>query len=210
MRSAKAPMHGHTPRAAALVVAAGLGLGGLAACGDSAGSESATTVEDLKSVEDQVQELSDRVGQLEDGLAEGGDGTGDTFAEGEANEFDRAFLSDPEVHLGQEVTVSGSVSDVLATTGQGGAFRIGGVDGAQEIGVVGTGDVPDLGVDDVVRVTGEVVVVERDRFEEDFGIAAGDLFEDEAEFFVEGTEQVALAASSVEVVDPEPANPFQD
>jgi hypothetical protein len=199
-----------TPRRVVAATALALAVGGLAGCG-SAASDEGVGIGDLQDLEDQVAELSDRVGQLEDGLARGGNGPQEepfsADGSGEINDFERRFLDDPEAMIGETVTVSAVVSDVVPTTDEGVAFALGG-DPGDEIDVVAPGASLELGVEDVVEVTGEVVVVDSGTFEEDFGVDAEELFEDPPTFFDVREEQVALAASDVQVLDEEPANEF--
>ncbi len=58
-------------RTAAALMAAAIGMGGLAACGDSAGPEAGgVTTEDLQGIEDDLSALEERVGVLEDAPAD--------------------------------------------------------------------------------------------------------------------------------------------
>jgi hypothetical protein len=177
-------------RTFAVVAAIGLGVAGLTGCGDSAGPESGTvTTEDLQELEDRIAGLDDRIGVLED------DGEG--MADADNTE---AFFGDPDAHLGQLVTVSAEVSDLTATTDVGAAFRIAGESG-DPIDVVSANPPPQLGQDDVVRVTGTVVQVQRDSFEQDFGVAADELFEDADAWFAGADDQVAVSASQITVLE---------
>ncbi|MGY1683136.1 hypothetical protein [Geodermatophilus sp. SYSU D01176] len=181
-------------RTAAALVAAAIGMGGLAACGDSAGPEAgAVTTEDLQEIQDDLGALEERVGALEDGLPDP-DAPVDPVVEDEAGVFE-----DAEALIGQEVTVSAAVSEVITSTDVGSAFRIG--DGTGEpVAVVEAGPPAELEVDDVVRVSGTVVTVQRDTFEEDFGIAADELFDDADAFFADFEGEVAIAADRMEVL----------
>jgi hypothetical protein len=75
---------------------AGVLAAGMAACGDSAGPEQGTSLEDL---------------QAEEAPAAGGADEGDV-AEAPNDDTER-FLPDQASHLGQRVTVSGRIVEVL-------------------------------------------------------------------------------------------------
>jgi hypothetical protein len=179
------------------MAAIALGLAGVAGCSDSAGPEAGeVSVQDLRDLEDQLTGLEDRVGVLED------EGVGDgVAADGEVGAGDDtdAFFGDTEAYVGQQVTVSAEVSELATTTDLGSAFRIAG-EGAEPIAVVSATPPPQLDQSDVVRVTGTVVQVQQDSFEEDFGIAADELFEDADAWFEEADGQVAISASEIEVL----------
>ncbi|WP_116452301.1 hypothetical protein [Blastococcus litoris] len=180
-------------RTTGLLLAAALGMGGLAACGDSAGPEAGeVTTQDLQQIEDDLGALEDRVGILEDGMADPGAPV-DPAVEDEAGVFE-----DAEALVGQEVTVSAAVSDVMTTTDVGSAFRIGD-DSGEPIAVLSASP-QELDVDDAVRVSGTVVEVRRDSFEQEFGIAADELFDDADAFFSDFEGEVAITADRVEVL----------
>ena len=184
-------------RAAVTVAAIAVGLAGITGCGDSAGPEAGgVTTQDLQDLEDQVTGLDDRVGVLEDSGMAGNGG-----AEGEAalGDDSDAFFGDTEAYVGQQVTVSAEVSELVTTTDLGSAFRIAG-EGAEPIAVVSATPPPQLDQSDVVRVTGTVMEVQRDTFEADFGVAADELFEDADGWFEEAEGQIAISASEVEVL----------
>ncbi len=181
-------------RTAAVVMAAAIGMGGLAACGDSAGPEAGgVTTEDLQGVEDDLSALEERVGALEDAPADA-EAPVDPAVEDEAGVFE-----DAQALIGQEVTVSAGVSEVITTTDVGSAFRIGNETG-EPIAVVMASPPAQLDVNDVVRVSGTVVQVQRDTFEQDFGIAADELFDDQDAFFSAFEGEVAIAADRMEVL----------
>jgi hypothetical protein len=182
---------GHrTSRTLAVVAAVGIGLGGLAGCGDSAGPETGqVTTDDLQDLEDRITGLDERIGVLEGG-GDGAAGADDTDA----------FFGDPDARIGQMVTVSAEVSELPTATDAGGAFRIADASG-NAIGVVSASPLPQLGVDDVVRVTGTVVQVQRDSFEQDFGAAADELLEDPDGWFEEAEGQIAISADEIEVLE---------
>ena len=181
-------------RTAAALVAAAIGMGGLAACGDSAGPEAgAVTTEDLQGIEDDLGALEERVGVLEDAPADAG-APADPVVEDEAGVFE-----DADALLGEEVTVSAGVSEVITTTDVGSAFRIGDETG-EPIAVVMARPPAQLELDDVVRVSGTVVEVQRDTFEQDFGIASDELFDDPEAFFCDFEGEAAIAADRMEVL----------
>ena len=181
-------------RTAGMLLAAAIGMGGLAACGDSAGPEAGeVTTEDLQHIEDDLGALEDRVGVLEGGMADG-EAPVDPVLEDESGLFE-----DAQALIGQEVTVSAGVSEVMTTTDVGSAFRIGD-DSGEPIAVLTASPPQQLDVDDAVRVTGTVVKVQRDTFEQDFGIAADELFDDADAFFSDFEGEVAVAADRVETL----------
>lgn len=188
------PLGRRAGRTAAAVLAAAIGMGGLAACGDSAGPEAGgVTTEDLQGIEDDLGALEERVGALEDAPPDA-DAPVDPVVEDEAGVFE-----DAEALIGQEVTVSAAVSEVITSTDVGSAFRIGNETG-EPIAVVNASPPAQLEVDDVVRVSGTVVTVQRDTFEQDFGIAADELFDDPDAFFSTFEGEVAVAADRMEVL----------
>jgi hypothetical protein len=173
-------------RGAKAVAASGalmVALTGLVGCGDSAGPESGeVTTEDLTELEEQVTALEDRVGAVEEGMgaeAPAGDG---------ASEI-----------VGEEVTVSAQVTELITSSDVGSAFRIAG-DSGPTVAVLATSPPEGLEVDDVVQISGTVQMVNRDSFEEDFGIAEDDLFDDADAFFEESEGQLAIAASEIDVL----------
>lgn len=169
-----------------------LTLTGVAACSedDSAGPEAgAVTAEDLQGLEDRVGALEEAVGALGDGADAGADG-------------EPAGQSDV---IGQEVTVSAEVSELITSTDAGSAFRIGADSGAS-VAVLATAQPEGLDTNDVVQITGTVRMVNRDSFEQDFGIAEGDLFEDADAFFQEFEGQLGIAATNIEVLQEQAEN----
>lgn len=168
-----------------LALASGLVLTG---CSDSAGPEAgAVTTSDLQRVEEQIGGLEDRIGELEGGAVEGGS-AGAATADGEQADI-----------IGQEATVSAEVSEVLTSNSTGSAFRIGGESGPSV--AVLSGSAPEgLDANDTVRITGTVQRITRESFEQDFGLAEDDLFEDVDGFFEEFEGQPAIAATEIEVL----------
>ena len=185
-------------RAVTAVAALGLGLAGLTACGNSAGPEAgAATTEDLQGVEDQLAELEDRVGLLEDGAGAGGGGA-------ETADDTDAFFGDAESYVGQQVTVSAEVSELVTTTDVGGAFRIAAQTG-DPIAVVSATPPAQVDQDDVVRVSGTVMEVAQESFEEDFGLAADELFEDPDGWLEAEEGEIAISATEIEVLQEQAA-----
>ncbi|MDK3255766.1 hypothetical protein [Blastococcus capsensis] len=191
-------------RTAGAVIAAVVGMGGLAACSDdSAGPEAGgVSAEDLQGVEDQIAGLDERVGVLEEGGVEGTDvGVAPLGAEDDTE----AFFGDNESFVGQEVTVSAEISEMVTTTDIGSSFRIAGESG-DPIPVVSASPMAEMDANDVVQVSGTVVQVQRDTFEEDFGVAADELFEDADAFFEEEEGSIAIAADRIEVLQEQGQN----
>ncbi|SOC50059.1 hypothetical protein SAMN05660748_2798 [Blastococcus aggregatus] len=185
-------------RTATALAAAVVGMGGLAACSDdSAGPEAGgVTAEDLQQFEDQLTGLEERVGVLEGGLGEDDELAG---------EEDNALYDDTQSYVGQEVTVSGEVSEMVTTTDVGSSIRIAGESG-DPIAVVSAMPSAELDANDVVRVTGTVVEVQRDTFEEDFGVAADELFEDADAWFEEEEGAIAISAERMEILQAQGQN----
>ncbi|MGY1710171.1 hypothetical protein ACI8AC_11750 [Geodermatophilus sp. SYSU D00758] len=190
-------LRGRAGRGTAAVVAIGLGLAGITGCSDSAGPEAGqVTTEDLQEIEDQVAGLDERVGVLEEG---GGDAGVDAGVGAGAEDDTDAFFGDSQSYVGQEVTVSAEVSELVTTTDIGSAFRIAGEQG-DPVAVVSANQPVELEQNDVVRVTGTVVQVQRDTFEQDFGVAADELFQDADGWFEEEEGSIAISADEVEVL----------
>ncbi|MGY1827680.1 MULTISPECIES: hypothetical protein [unclassified Blastococcus] len=189
-------------RTATALAAAVLGLGGLAACSDdSAGPEAGgVTADDLQQVEDQLAGLDERVGALEEGV--GTEAPVDPLG---AEDDTAAFFEDSQSYVGQEVTVSAEVSEMVTTTDVGSAFRIAGESG-DPIAVVSAAQTAEMDANDVVQVTGTVVQVQRDTFEQDFGVASDELFEDADAWFQEEEGSVAISADSIEVLQEQGQN----
>lgn len=166
-----------------LALAGGLVLTG---CSDSAGPEAgAVTTEDLQRIEGQLGGLEARLGQLENGMLETDEGAA-------------AGAEERDV-IGQEATISAEVSEVITSTDAGSAFRVGGESGPSV--AVLSGSAPEgLDANDTVRITGIVRLVSRESFEQDFGLAEDELFDDPAGFFDEFEGQPAIAATEIEVL----------
>ena len=175
-----------------------LALGAAACESDSAGQEAgAVTTSDLQSLQDQVGALEERVVALEDQAAETEGGQADAAAGDETG--DAAAGGDQQDIIGQEVTISAEVTELITSGDQGTAFRIGG-DNGPSVAVLSGSMSQQLQADDVVQISGTVQLVNRDSFEQDFGVAEGDLFDDPDSFFNEFSGQPAIAADNVEVV----------
>ena len=169
-----------------LALASGLLLTGCS--DDSAGPEAgAVTTEDLQRVEEQVGALDERLGALE---------AGEVGAEEEVGAG--AEAEQPDI-IGQEATVSAEVSEIITSNDTGSAFRIGGESGPP-VAVLSGSPPEGLDANDVVRITGIVRQVMRDSFEEDFGLAEDELFDDPDGFFEEFEGQLAIAATEIEVL----------
>lgn len=168
-----------------LALASGLVLTGCSE--DSAGPEAgAVTTSDLQRVEEQLGGIEDRLGELESGVVEGGS-AGAAAGEEEAD------------IIGQEATISAEVSEIITSTSVGSAFRVGGESGPSV--AVLSGSAPEgLDANDVVRITGTVQRVTRESFEEDFGLAEDELFDDPEGFFSEFEGQPAIAATQIELL----------
>jgi hypothetical protein len=180
-------------RKTTVAVVLALGMSSLAACGqDSAGPEAGgATLEDLQGIEQQVGAIEDRVGALEEP---------DPGVGADAAVADDAIFTDPEPLIGQEVTVSGKVSEMAtAASDMRSAFRIGG-DSGEPVAVLSATPPAELDADDVVQVSGMVTRVQRDSFEEDFGVAADELFDDPDAFFEQAEGQAAISADRIEVL----------
>lgn len=182
-------------RAVAASAAVVTGLTGLAACSESGGPEQgAVTTEDLQELEDSVADLESRVAGLE-GTPEA---TGTADGSGEDSDDEALFGGDPDALVGDEVTVSAAVSDVVAEDGS--VFRMAGGFG-EPVTVIFADASTELALDDVVEVTGTVTVMQRESFEEDFGVDPETFFDDPDAWFEDAEGEVAVAATSVEVID---------
>ena len=191
------------PSRSGRVVGAAFGVTlGLVGCSEPGTPDpSGITAEDLQQVQEEVARLEDRVATLEDQVS----AMGSTDpADGSATPSDeRTFFGDPGSFVGEEVTVRGRITELLASTDVASAFRIAG-DTGDPVGVVSATPSPEVAAGDVVEVTGTAVEVASDTFEADFGIAADAVFGN-PEAWLSGAEgQVALAAVRIEAA-PAPA-----
>jgi hypothetical protein len=194
-----------------------LAVGGLTACGSEPTSPGLEA--ELQAVQEDVDELRDRVEALEQQPPSGssgeqdpppgeGSGAGDEQEppdSGQPQPFDdpAGLFEDPESLIGQDVTVTARVAELLSVAEVGAAFRIGNEDGTT-VGVITATPPADLQVGDVLQVTGRVGRIDPTSFEADFGISA-DVLAEEPEAFLAGLDgDVAIAARQLEVVE-EPA-----
>lgn len=152
-------------------------------------------VEDLQELENQLSSLDNRVTELEYDASAEGASPGDAVG---AVEVGEEFWVEPSTVLGEDVTVSADVSEVV--TANGAAFRIAG-DSGDPVAVIATHPPDGMEVGDTVRVTGAVKQIQRSSFEQDFGWAADELFDDPDDFFGEAEGEVAIAATEVEPLD---------
>jgi hypothetical protein len=197
-------------RAALAVV---LAVGGLAACGTEPTSPALEA--EVEGLREEFDELRERVEALEEqpppsAAPSGAPPTEDPAAPGDQDpspdgDAERPFedpaglFEDPEPLIGQDVTVTAEVVELVSVAAVGAAFRLGDGNGTT-IGVVTATPPGTLQVGEVLRVTGPVVRVERDSFEADFGISADVLAEDPETLFTELGGEIAVAARAVEVV----------
>ena len=171
-------------------VIAMLALGTAACDSDSAGPEGGVTTEDLQALTEQVGALEERVGVLENELG----------AAAEADAQAGAGEQQQQDIIGQEVTISAEVSELITSNDSGTAFRIGDANGPSVAVLAGSATAPQLQSNDVVQISGTVKLINRDSFEQDFGVAEGDLFDDPDAFFTEFEGQPGITADSVEVL----------
>ena len=198
---------GRSGRAAAAVLAAAVGMGGLVACSDDPagpdtgpGATEVQALEDrLTEVEDRLTALEDRVGVLEDEPTAEEPPEEDRPEEGQPSGGGAGLIGNAEELIGEGVTVSGEVTEPITVADVGASFRIAGATGEPILIVMATPPA-ELGAGDAVRVSGTVVRVAQDSFEVDFGIAADQLFEDPAAFFADYGRQIAISAGNLEVV----------
>ncbi|MGY1721379.1 hypothetical protein ACI8AG_20280 [Blastococcus sp. SYSU DS0552] len=221
MRSHQGTRPGRRAVVPGTVLTLALAVGGLTGCGNEAPEPSTDpgAAEELEELRDDITALRERVRALEersrpsseptpppsdDGGADSGDGaTSGAEAPPRPVEDPAGVFQDPAALIGRDVTVVAEVSDVVAVSEVGAAFRL--ADGAgNTVGVITATPPGDLEVGDVQRVTGTVGRVSRDRFEAVFGIAADVLVDDPEAFFTDLGGEIAIAARDVEAV-PQPA-----
>lgn len=187
---------GSTTRRASATAAAVLTLGILSGCGDTQGEDLDRTLpEDVEALSEDLGTLGDRVTELEDRLAELEPGLPEDVPAGEGV----AVFADPTAYVGEEVTVMAEVSELYDTTAAGRAFRLA-ADVGEQVAVISTDPPEELLANDVVRVTGTVHMVDEQAFEDNFGIAADELFNAPVNFFVDADGEAAIAADTVELV----------
>jgi hypothetical protein len=177
-----------------------LALVGMTACGDTAEPDG-VTAGDLQQLEDEFASLEERVGVLEGGAESDSPDDGGNVLPGVGLDD---LLADPQSFLGQEVTVTGEISELWTTADSGAVFRIAG-DAGDPIAVVSPDFAGQLDGSDDVEVTGTVTAISSGTFEEDFGAEADALLADPEEFFAEVSGEPALAAEQVEVLAPSDA-----
>lgn len=200
-------------RRMACVVAGAFALGVLGGCSQPADPGAGVAAEEdldgladrVDELEDQLAEVQERVGDLEDGAPEGdeepdatGSGTAGPTA-GPTADPTGAVFDDRGSAIGDQVTVRTTVADVIPTTSLGSAFRVEGRSG-DPVPVLSATAAEGIDPDDVVEVTGAVVRVDPDTFEEDFGIDEDELLEDASAFFEQSEGSIALSATDVRIV----------
>ncbi|WP_434995472.1 hypothetical protein [Arthrobacter sp. Ld5] len=157
-------------KAAALAIAPAAILS-VAACSDTAGSEQGADVEDVNEAAEEDNEQ----------VAEGDDAY--------VGVYDQAWYDDQDSHVGEEVTLSADVNEVVDPT----AFTIAGTDDTtvDELLIVHPEDLPEVSTELTVAVTGTV----KEGFdlvtvEEDLGVDLDDaLYEDwDGKTYVHATE----------------------
>lgn len=202
MRTPKTTTHMSVTRRVGLSVAAVTAIAGLGACSESAGPEEGeVTTEDLQQIQDDLGAIEDRVEAIEsaapaaEGVADDDELAGDDMTD--------ELFEDGESLIGQDVTVSAAVTEVVVSGDSGIAFMIGGESG-EPVAVLSADPMADLELETVVEVSGTVVTIQRDTFEEDFGFAEDELFDDPDAFFAEHEGEVALAADTVDIIEEEP------
>lgn len=196
-----------TSRRAATVAVLALGLTGLAGCAEDPAEPvvGAVTDEDVAGLEEQIGGLEERVGVLEEDLAAVGPGGSDEQVAAPlpaVNEQYAEILENPQSFLGEEVTLGAEVIEILPTADAGIAFRMGGTI-ADPITVISATPPPAFDANDIVRVTGTMVEVQADTFEQDFGIAGDALFDDPDAFFGTAEGQPAISADQIEILNEE-------
>lgn len=198
-RRTSSPRHGHRVAAASVVLVTS--LGGLAACGEDAGPGDEVSTEDLVEIEDDLADLQDRVGLLRGGPFDAAAEPATDIADADGA-VEGLLGEDSELREGQQVTVGAVVTEVVPCNDDGIAFVVAAGDDAEPVPVVWTGTPLDLEPGAVVEVAGTVVVVQRDTFEEDFGVPVEGWLTDPGSFFDTHDAEIALAADSVAVVAP--------
>lgn len=172
----------------------------LSACGSSGDADAGNvSTDDLQQLQDQLTALDNRVATVEQDFS-GSDFGGPGSAGGNTNE---GFGNDPAAALGDEVTVSAAVSELVGSSEAGAVFLVAGDDGVP-IPVVSADPTVPLRVGEVVTVSGTVVLVDPDTFADDFGVAAAELLDDADVFLEEREGEIALAADEVRPADDQP------
>lgn len=181
-------------RRAAVAATAAVLVGGVAACAGE-GDVPDELTQDVESLSEELGTLDDRITALED------QGAADVNVEEPSSEAveESAVFADPSAFVGEDVTLSGEITELYDTTDAGAAFQIVGPAG-DPIPVVSTDPPEELLANDSVLVTGTVVEAAEASFEEDFGIAMDDLLNNTEGFLVDAEGQPVVAAESVEKV----------
>ncbi|WP_432496570.1 hypothetical protein [Kineococcus auxinigenes] len=156
---------------------------GLTACGDTAGEEEGTTVEDVQEADDEALE-------------------GEAAATPYDGAYDGTFYDDVNTYVGQEVTVSAQIDRIVSPN----AFVIAGTADTtvDPMLVVGASEVSGLTEGTLVEVTGTVhEAFDLPQVEEDTGVdLEDDLFNDyDAEPYITAT-SVEMPNQEDENVDP--------
>lgn len=189
-------------RTGAAVVLVALGVGGLVACGDSPEAEvAAVTVEDLRELENDVAALEERVAELEGAPLSPAETVAPAPPSTAADDR-QDFLGAPNSFLDEDVTVRAEITGPLTVTGIGSAFRLRNGSG-NSVPVVSATPTDTVGVGDVVEVSGTAVRVQRNTFEQEFGIAADELLGNPNRWFRENEGEVAISADEITVVQEE-------
>ena len=183
-------------RRSTALAATAVALAGLTACGGSAEPDGGVTAQDLRQLEDQVSALDERVVVLEGGAESNSPDDGGNRLPGVGLDD---LLRDPQSFLGQEVTVTGEISELWTTGGDGAAFRMAG-DIGDPIVVVAPEFAGRLDASDDVEVTGTVTSVSSGTFADEFGAAADAVLDDPDEFFADAAGEPALAAGVVRIL----------
>jgi hypothetical protein len=137
----------------------------LSACGDrGTGAETGADVEDINEedvVEEDVVEAEPEEVEPEPEPEADSESASESASEPAADEV----FADPESYLGEQVTVSGQVSEVVDAN----SFRIGGEDVGGEALLVTSADQANVEPDQNVQVTGTVQQFNLGEFEDEYG-----------------------------------------
>ncbi|WP_432534545.1 hypothetical protein [Kineococcus arenarius] len=158
---------------------------GLTACGDTAGEEEGTTVEDIQEADDEALQ-------------------GEAATTPYAGAYDGTFYDDVNTYVGQEVTVSAEIDSIVSPQ----AFIIAGTADTtvDPMLVVGATEVTGLTEGAVVEVTGTVhEALDLPQVEEDTGVDfQDDLFNDyDAEPYIMATSVTVVEQDEGDVLDEE-------
>lgn len=185
----------------------GLGVGGCTQASDpetgAASDERLAALSDrIDELEDQIADLGGRVADLEDAAPDGTEAPGEdgSATAGPTDGSAEGLFGDGEAVVGEQVTFRARVADVIPTTSLGSAFRIADRSG-EPVPVLSATPSEGLSPDDVVEVGGTVVRVDRNTFEEDFGIDADQLLPNASGFFARSEGRLAVSATDVSIVE---------